>query len=925
MSAVSVVIIYGQNNLDRFNMMAEYWRRAMLPEELKKAFFISAADKHLSISDPRTADRFREQCWKLKRPDEISPRLIEKMLSMVSVEGIHLHIICGGDSAWDPMAPLRLIERLRSKVMPVVVTPHIYMMAEESARAQQQQRVCAQALQDKLNGFCLYLLSRRDENGKLLSHFDMGRALTCEILLRMRGARRIHYAGKHIYTLGYKSLNAFDGELEVLRSLALRDAAQEQHREALHNVDAWRMVFPSGAEWKRYFVLSEDWRGRYEPQKRCDNNQEAWHSALPETEAWERLGAVEAPDMGNTADVQEKVRTYLTWIASDWVKRCNDMQLENMRVLAGLKGQETSATMMNSVHNFYRANMSDDMLKRRIDVFCTLLVSQFTMRLCETINATKFQDGVLNAVIAALDKLAAEVLPRPGVMEPKVSVLDKVKHRMDGWKKYLQQLSADANLEYHKYRVQLAVKEIAEELKSRLRTDAVVFLQQLRKSDDFSRATSAVLGESTINEEELKSKYSGYWADVEGTLNSRQNLMGWPFGSYAGTNDSGRGLSVYDRSAVWRMVDYAKQAAAGLPVNGMEQEHNLDAATDHLTEFLREIIAKEGQKLHDEQSVAYSGSFIKTLREMNPLESDMDGFLNRYLEGGSRMLCMIYCSKSPAEECKYFVDRGLARCDWVKNHEEELLSVQNDNIERVDLYKLQEPLTELLKMDANKVFGSEEDLDEATAEMLRRQDVTIDSDDDDDADEQWRMEADNEPEKPERDPGANRGGRVDGTEMSQVKSIIHRQTGAAEMIYWPAPTEVQCGPATICVSDGPDSLNSVRMSVNGVAECDIAGAVRPGRNFVQVRYHGEVYAEAWIRAKLQTRKFAFKMTDKGRMLLFNAPGDSFFVLRDGHVRYPIGRAEGGLFGPLRLQNADSATVEEFAQNPKYQLKRDDNM
>ena len=919
MAAVSVVIFYGQKNLDRFNGMAEYWRRAMLPEELKRTFFLSATDKHMAIEDAKTAELFREQCRRLKRPDEISSRLIETMLSMVTTEGIQLHVVCGGDDAWDPGAPLRMIARLRSAVKPTVVTPYIYMMAEESVRAQQQQRAFAQALKEQLTGYSFYLLSRKNEVGRLLNRFDMDRALTCEILLRMRGNRQTHQAGAHIYTLGYKSLNAFDGELEMLRRICLRDAALEQHREAIHNVDAWRMLMPSGEEWKRFFHVSDDWRGRYEPQKKCDINLEAWHSALPDTVGWEQIPPVDAPDMGNSADVQERVRQYLTAYAKGWVKRCNEQQLENMRILGGMKGQESGSRMMKCVSDFYGANMSDGAIKRKIEIFCDVLVQQFSLQLCGLLNASKYPDGVVNAVIAALDKLALENVARPSVMDPKVGMIDKVRHGMDGWKKYLQQLAMDASARYHEYRVQTVVVQIASALKDKLRTDALVFLQQLRKSDEFSWAAGQTVGNINVPEGDLMQKYNGYWTDVSDTLHSRQNIMGWPFGPYAGGNDSARYVAVYSREAVWNMVDYAKKAAADHPVSLMEQEHNLDMAKEHLGEFLRQTVSKESKKLHDEQSVAYSGTFIKALREMNPQESNMDDFLNHYLVGGSRMLCMIHCVKTNMIDRDYFVDNGLENCDWARKHSGDVLAVHNDNIEQVDLYPVQEDLQTLLGLQDNTIFGDAADADENAAELLTESTAAYD----DDGDEQWRAETQPEPVKAARPVAAL--SKADGRAESSAQTITHQQKGNSEMIHWPAPTDVNCGPATICVSQDRDSRQWQTRTVSGVSSADIADMVAPGVNFVQIRYHGAVHAEGEIHCKLQSRTYAIKLTDKGRVLYFRAPGDSHFVLRDGNVRYPIGRSEDGTFGPLRIINVNGAAVEEFSANPKYQLKRDDNM
>lgn len=914
MSVVSAVVYYGQQNLDRFNSMAEYWRRAMLPDERERTFFLSAGERHVKFADPDTAEKFRGQCWKLSRPDMMSRNLVERMLGMINKEGIQLHIVCGGEDGPDPLAPLRLLADLRKRVSPVVVTAFFYMMVDDTAASMKAQRLLAEQLENQTGSWTLYLLSRRNEIGALLPRFDMDRALTCEILLHVRGLRSV--GQRRVYTLGYKSLNAFDSELTTLREIALREAAREVHDGAIHNVDAWQVLFPGERHWQRFLTISDAWRSRF-PRADYTSDEDAWQALVPDSANWKKLPAVDAPEFANTASVKEQIRKYLDRVAAAWLRTPNPSQLDNARILAGLRGKEDVDRVMSSVAEFISANTPEEELTRKIDMFCDLLVEQVYLQLCGMLNGTTFPEAeVLIPVIRALEQMSEDKIPMPRLMEAKLGLGQRILPGIARWEKLFQERCAEAAVQYAAYQRMQLVQRMARVLREKFAGEIRLFLQQLKKSDDFNKAINSLRAHD-MDEEALKQKYSGYWDDVKIAVRNRQGTLSWPYGPYAGTSDLHQEADVYSSEAVRALVKCRQKIAADLPLEPGEQEKWIREAESFQSDHLRQRIGKESKDLHEEQSAGYSSSFIKAIREMNPGEHDMDEFLNHYLEGGAKMLCMIHLSHTIPNARNYFVDGALGDGEWVREHYEDVLMVQNDNIERIDLFPVEETLSQLLNMQDNNVFGDEE-----TQETAAGTQMTV-PDEADVSDEAWYSDEETADADDRRMPEAAAEAEAEAGTGTQVEKITPEKKGQSVWIHWPVPTDPHCGPARIRVVNNGKS----QMVLND-SKADVSDLLEAGRNQVEVLYKGQLFARGVVLARLTPLRYSVRTSQKGTTLQLRVPAGARFVLKDETPRstvvYPIGRTENGVYEQLKLGSRVSvAEIPAKAETgPRFELIRE---
>lgn len=908
MAVVSAVVFYGQQNLDRFTMMADYWRHAMKPEERNKLYILSATDAHARFSDKTAKDLFCAQCRRLKHGDAVSSTLLHEMRKGIdTVAGIQLHIVCGGEQQ-DPQMPLKFAANFRAKVKPINVNVFYYLMAEESPDELSSQRAFARALDQSGQPYTLYLLSAMDIVGGETHAFFRNRALACEILMQMRGQRN---KINKINTLGYVSLHAFDEELSMLRRMALRDAALAQHDDTpIDSRNAWSILFPEGEKWQTFFACSKAWQDILPRAagKKSGGKNAVWMEQLPECNKWETFER-NYPSLDNNNSIRDAIQVYLEKMVTPLIRSFTDDQLENARVLSGIKGRDGIGRVLQTVADLCRANMSERQIREKVDLYSKIMARQACERLCGMFNAATFpEESVLTNVVDILHRMGQSAPAQPTLPEAPLSFVQKVMPGMANWQEYYKKQFNRAAKSARDYYLQLGVQYLARALGDAFDQEVKYFIRSLQAGDFFNRAAKAIIPRD-ISETELKDKYPPYCQDVDGAMNRRSDKSEWPYGEIDGSDATGY-AAIYSYPLIRELMMLVKKEEDGQEENRGEQERLLELSERHTTQYLVTTINKENRRLQTEQSPEYRTTFIRALLTMKQTESAMDDFLKTYLGDSKKMLFMVHAQNLTMTNRTYFVDSGLESNEWVKKNKDKVMLVGNDNVECIDLYPVAEPLAELLKMNDNTLFGAQEDEDDAGDVIAADRDAGWDDDDDDD--EGWVDSNDADAAKDALTTSKNQGNQDDVPKAVPCQPVTSKRNGKNYMVYWPVNYQRKSDFAKIVVQPSNKSFTTTNASQEDVTQYLVRG-----KNIVEVYYDSKLYAKGEVVAKLEQITYRITMKEKGACLQVNLPSDSRFVLREegrnGHMVYPIRINESGVYEPLQLSS--KAYLAEIGYNP----------
>ncbi|MGN1019296.1 MAG: hypothetical protein ACI4O7_02890 [Aristaeellaceae bacterium] len=475
----NVVILYGNEAIDHFDSLLQYWKPFFTTAMWKKFMFISVScDGHQPRlhNAPRlagfsmTIDPENRQTWTLKGTT------LDLLQAELQHHKVMVHCICADYAATPTMpaqVPVYLIRSIYQRLSITNATCALFMMlhghpdAVEAQRALVSEIVDAQQLYQGTFEVVPYLICPTDSTNALYSDSMLWRCIMCEMLVLSSGHRVLDTNA--VYTLGYTSLNADDSELTLLREQAV-----------------------------------------------CDIIARQWSEPISHEYAWWLLTQFKSPNF-SAASMETQVQNWLLNLAKDYLPplewRSTGM---NLCILQHIESADQIGRLYPAIMTYIRVNRAYS--KQRACEAMRQHVASRMEALLHVMNLAQFPTDFLTLFFNTLDKVAGYRIEEPEYFSfPQ-------KKRLQSMDSYLQQCfeSVQPNalrLEQQRFAVYLA-QQLQQEMKP-LKT----FLQTVSSAaEGFQNVLGKQMEElsGVLNIEHLKAKYPPYIQHLDNMLLARE-------------------------------------------------------------------------------------------------------------------------------------------------------------------------------------------------------------------------------------------------------------------------------------------------------------------------------------------------------------------------------------------------------------------
>lgn len=469
--SMHVIVLYGRKACEQLSPMVHYYQRALADGAWGQIGWVSATAGNQEPdgwSDIPGASLKAHAVMRENHCMTLDQNTINDIQRRCNKGTVTFHFVCDDfeTQEMDNQSVPQLIKDLNEYFYNVGVTSvnaYVYMFLHTDFDKIAAQRDFLSALKELGSASVYpYFISQLLENGSRCEPWLTQRAVMCEILAIMDGRARASVKGD-VYSLGYASLNANDGELHACRWRALLDAFDKACRVPISNFSAWNMLTGSGLT-------------AYDPHQ-MPHYVTDWLKELAKYQmnrAFERLF-----QMSNAA-------------------------FDNLQQLIDLNALPVE-DIQKAVAQFYQLNFTyvltqvpDDVEKR---------IKHFFDQLSSRPNAASFPDELLNGLFAELQKIVSADLELPVLQLPqrsKVELPGRYRKRcFDACNRYYREASeATLVYEYAKH-FRATIQRIRDYLS---RAGGIFpFIQQMVKKET---------AQLPSNE-----KYPSYITEIQNTLN----------------------------------------------------------------------------------------------------------------------------------------------------------------------------------------------------------------------------------------------------------------------------------------------------------------------------------------------------------------------------------------------------------------------
>lgn len=612
----NTVILYGEEAIEHFDSLVQYWKQVLTPAAWDEYLFISVSTNGSvpALTQPPAhlkgfslkVDPEDEQTWQL--PSSILNTLQAALLE----HPVMVHLICGdfNNPTMPPQTPVHLIRSINNRLGVGHASCAMFMMLHEHAKAVEAQRGLVQAVAASALSIYPYLLTRVGSNGALYSDAMLWRAVMCEVLILSSGRR--YLTPGNVNTLGYTSLNANDNELKVLRTQAICDTIAARCDRAVTLENAWSLLT----------ACPPAWRGK---------------TAAPFTAS---------PSGFSSIATENALRSWLMSLADQYVLRLESRDCMNLRILQRISKPEDAERLFPAVKALYEINRNTTGIRPARE-HVQQYARQVKTSLQHMINAAKFPADLMQSFLDALKKIARQDLP------PLRRPAHQKKGLLQSAETYLTQCFKEAEAAVRDFELQYFVMGLAKLILQELKP-LEQFLATARQTspgvhDEMVRLMDELSGGLIVGN--LQNKYPAYVFQLQNQLTMS-------------------GDKLFEE--IW---------------SRFTEQHNLlteDGRMDPAA--LRSLIALCEEKLHHSLGAGLDGGFIPALTTMLNNNVAMQSFLDDYLQLNSCLLHFI-------DEDKTMVDRIRLADTAMEGAVEADYFIDNDNVERIDLYRCQHPLS----------------------------------------------------------------------------------------------------------------------------------------------------------------------------------------------------------------------------------------
>lgn len=594
--------------------MLEYWHTVMADAAFGKFVFIRVTPDPLPIPSlsKATSASIKGRCWDIRTNEAavVHRDTLHEIQTMLGRGPLQLHIVCGDFRApqMDPSLPCALCKSIMDYLGIGSIHCLYYLILHEEEPSRIAQRKMLGALEAQINSgasICAYLLSRKADDGSRLDKFKLWRALMCEILVCARGDHALEKG--RLYSLGYTSLNANDGELRSLRRARVGQALLNLSEQPIDNRLAWELLTNDHTP-----PLS------YDP-----------HTML------------------------DAVRRWLDKIASQSLGKLSQETMTNLRILSGLQRPEDISRVLKTIKDFYKYNQQSV-----IQGNAAAAIMQYLQSVCPRLaampNVAQFPQSFLGIFISCLETISKErpapalpFYPRKRLLQPAGDYLNECcmaadnAARADSAAAIVSSLSAGLIAPYKKI---------------------LVFVQNISTMRELKKALEKRLPDAG-EIAGLENKYQKYSQALQNAVNGKSSYL---FGE-----------------------EWLKNAGALYSGSGKV----IPASIDNL-------LASGEELLRSSLSEGFNTTFITALSNECDTENTMNSFLDRYLINNRRMFFYIF-DTGALQDSRHFIDDNLRDTPWAQGHKDNSVIINNDNIERLDLFKLSLGLSDYLNPDRN--------------------------------------------------------------------------------------------------------------------------------------------------------------------------------------------------------------------------------
>ena len=594
--------------------MLEYWHTVMADAAFSKFVFIRVTPDSLPIPSlsKATSTSIKGRCWDIKTNEAAVVHLdtLHEIQTMLGRGPLQIHIVCGSFLApqMNPSLPSALCRSITNYLGIGSIHCLYYLILHEGESSRTAQREMLRTLEAEINSgasICTYLLSRKADDGSRLDEFKLWRALMCEILVCTRGDHALEKGG--LYSLGYTSLNANDGELRSLRLAHIGQVLLSLSEQPIDNRLAWELLTNDHTP-----PLS------YDP-----------HTMLDSVRRW--LGGIAAQSLG----------------------RLSQEAITNLRILSGLQRPEDVSRVLKTIKDFYKYNQQSITQGNAAHTIIQYLHS-VRSRLAAMPNVTQFPLSFLEIFIGCLETISKE---KPAPASPFYSKKKLLQPAGDYMNECCMAADNAARADFTAFVVSsLSMNLIAHYKKILVFVQNIYTLRELKKALEKSLPEASEIAG-------LENKYQKYSQALQNVVNSKSSYL---FGD-----------------------EWLKNAGALYSDSGKI----ISASIDNL-------LASGEELLRSNLSEGFNTTFITALSNECDTENSMNTFLDRYLINNRRMFFYIF-DTGALQGSRYFIDDNLKDTPWAQGHKDNSIIIRNDNIERLDLFKLSLGLPDYLNPDRN--------------------------------------------------------------------------------------------------------------------------------------------------------------------------------------------------------------------------------